>query len=662
MIPCARPVKQEITMMRLVLLFLPLMMVASLQAWPQPPGDEGSNLRARRAFKRALAAYELLDYRQALEAAETAIALAPQYSRAHLLRAEVLYLAARHEESAEAYSAAINLLAGRFPQAFFYRGMAYYKSGNYVPADQDFRHFLANGTASRTLTLRAEEMLASCAFALEAMKNPVPFDPVNPGPAINTAEAEYSPAITADGETLVFTRRSAVNERIPGRYYEVENFYVSHLENGEWTPAISLGPPINTPGNEGAQSLSANGRELYFTACNRPDGYGSCDIYYARRTGDAWSVPVNLGDKVNSSSWESHPSISSDGNNLYFSSGRRGSIGKMDIWASRRDEQGNWQLPENLGEVINTTGREMSPFIHPDNRSLYFASDGHSGMGGLDLFFSRLDDEGNWSRPVNLGYPINTHADEFSLVIDAAGKTAWFASDREGGFGKMDLYSFTLYDDARPAPMTYMKGIVFEKDTNIPLEASFELIELGSGSTIIQSASDPVTGEFLVVIPLETPLALNVSLPGYLFYSEHFNITETRTLIDPYLKDISLQRIRPGESVVLRNLFFRTGSHELDPASVAELERLARLLWQNPEIHIHVGGHTDNVGSYEDNLVLSESRAKSVVLFLVEKGILPGRISFRGYADTQAVDTNETASGRANNRRTEFTIVDPANN
>jgi len=365
-----------------------------------------------------------------------------------------------------------------------------------------------------------------------------------------------------------------------------------------------------------------------------------------------------MGRGINSAGWDSQPSISADGNTLFFASSRSGGIGDMDIWVSNRDKQsGEWLTPVNLGPALNTSGREMSPFIHADGKTLYFASDGHIGMGGLDLFITRRDSLGNWAEPTNLGYPLNTFADEFSLVVGAGGIKAYFASARPGGFGDTDLYLFEMHEDARPVSVTYMRGIVFDEETGQRLHAEFQLVNLRTQTEYVVAFSDPDTGEFLVAIPTGIPLALNVSHPGYLFFSEHISVSETRTGADPYLFNIPLNAIREGETVVLRNIFFDTGLYQLRPESVVELLKLAELLAQNQGLAIEISGHTDNVGTFEYNLQLSKNRARAVVEFLSDHGISESRLSYKGYADTKPVDTNLTEQGRANNRRTEFTIL-----
>lgn len=645
---------------KLALLIFPIALFLATGADCQPPAGASGSIRARRAFEKALQAYQAHDYQLALSEAERALSRDPNYLDANILKAEVLFNIKDYTNSALAYQQVIRLDPSVYPQSYFYLGYSLLKTGGYQEASDALNVFLAYPDKGTSLTEKARQLLRNCAFALDAIANPVMFKPENPGPAINTENAEYSPAITADGKTMVFTRRSRRDDPSTQLYGpEIENFFISHLRNGVWSVAEDLGPPINTQGNEGAQSISADGRELYFTACNRPGATGSCDIYYARRTGDTWSLPVNLGPVVNSTAWDSQPSVSGDGKSLYFASARRSGQGDMDIWMTTLGPDGKWLPPENLGAVINTPGKEMSPFIHPDNQTLYFASDGHTGMGGLDLFVSRRDAHGQWTNPENLGYPVNTYADEFSLVVDAGATQAFFAADREGGFGNMDIYAFELHAGVKPQPMTYMKGKVYDAITGAPLAASLELIDLESGLALHKASSDPVNGNFLVTVPVHINMALHVSARGYLFFSENLNYKDVRGMADPYLADIPLKTVRAGESMVLRNIFYETGSFELHPESRTELDRLAVMLKENPVMHIEIGGHTDNVGSYMSNVTLSANRAESVVKYLIEAGIDPSRISFNGYADTRPVDTNDTETGRARNRRTEFIIVEP---
>ncbi len=620
--------------------------------------------RARRAYEEAEQAYRLYDHEEAIDRLNRAIRIDDAFIEAHLLKAEILYMDEAYEEAVKYYSRAIELDASFFLPAKYYKGQTLFHIAAYAEAVSWLESFKSTDGISEPFLSKAEDALAHARFAAHAVQNPVPFDPQNPGLAINSRYAEYSPALTADEQTLIFTRKMPMagyemGDDLPRDYF-FEDFYVSHMVDGEWTKAQNKGAPLNTSGNEGAQTITADGRHMYFTACNRPDGFGRCDIYYAKKTGQEWSVPQNAGRPLNSSSWDSQPSVTADGSTLYFVSSREGNIGAMDIWKARKMKDGQWGDPENLGETINTRGNELSPFVHHDNESLYFASDGHPGMGGLDIFVSRRDpDTGAWAEPVNLGYPINTHGDEFAFIVGASGQQAWFASDTEGGYGQSDIYTFELYEKVRPQPVTYMRGIVADAETDRPLQATFELIRVSDSQAVMEAVSDPEDGSFLVAVPTGKGLALNISKPGYLFFSDHFSYDGIRKATDPYIRDIQLYPIREGEPVVLRNIFFETDSYALKETSGAELERLYRFMRENPNVHIEVSGHTDSRGSYAHNLALSESRARSVRDYLVERGIPAGHLTYKGYADTRPVDSNETPGGRAMNRRTEFQIVKP---
>jgi hypothetical protein len=341
---------------------------------------------------------------------------------------------------------------------------------------------------------------------------------------------------------------------------------------------------------------------------------------------------------------------------LYFVSKRAGGKGGSDLYCSTLTPNGEWATPVNLSDSTNTPYDELSPFIHPDNQTLYFASNGHPGMGGMDLFVTRRKSDGTWSKPVNLGYPINTPEEETSLAVSALGTEAFYAANRKEGYGSLDIYSFTLYPDVRPVPTSYVKGHVKDAETGKPLASELTLIDLSSGKKIAETSSNPSDGEFLVCLPSGKSYAFNVSLPGYLFYSGHFDLPSGETL-DAYQQDVMLQPIRAGKSVILENIFFETGSFQLSASSLYELNRLVELLNKNPNLKLEVSGHTDNVGDAKANLALSENRAKSVVTYLESKGVARERLKSTGYGNTKPIAPNDTESGRKKNRRTEFTVL-----
>ena len=616
----------------------------------------GSN-RAARFFRSGLQQYELLNYQEALELFKRAISADKDFHEAYLLAGDVCFDMREYREAAGYFKKAVTLDPDFYPLAWFNMGNAWMAIGEYEKARESYTILASHHLVPERYHSLADQKIKNCDFAIRAIQNPVPFDPVDIGSSVNTGDDEYWPTLTADEQTLIFTRqtkRNPAGRRFPGNLRE--DFYVSYNDGGKWSVARNIGAPLNSELNEGAPSVTADGRYIFFTACNREDGLGSCDIYFAEKHGDRWGEPVNVGPPVNTSSWEAQPSVSPDGKILYFASNRRGGQGKMDIWYSRSAADGKWGKPVNLGEVINTDGNEMSPFIHPDNQTLYFSSDGHTGMGGYDLFVTRRDDKGEWSEPENLGYPLNTHYDEIGLIVNARGDRGYFASDRMTGEVR-DIYSFELHASARPLEVSYMKGAVYDAVTRKKLHAGFELIDLLTTETVIHSWSDPVTGEFLVPIATGRDYALNVSGSGYLFYSDHFSLSGFAHQTDPYLKDVPLHPIREGEKTILRNIFFEFDSYELKSESIVELEKLIEFLNNNPDIRVRINGHTDNIGEPRYNMELSERRTESVAGYLVSSGIDFNRIKFAGFGETMPVADNETEEGRAENRRTEFEII-----
>ncbi|HMU45763.1 MAG TPA: OmpA family protein [Chitinophagaceae bacterium] len=472
------------------------------------------------------------------------------------------------------------------------------------------------------------------------------FNPVNLGSTINTSESEYFPSLTIDGNELVFTRRV--------RNFN-EDFFYSHKKDSAWDIARPMEGNVNTEQNEGAQNISQDGQWLVFTGCNRPDGFGSCDIYISYNTPEGWSDAINLGGKINSDQWESQPCLSPDKRDLYFASKRFGGYGGIDIYVSHMQANGKWGEPENLGPTVNTSGDESCPFIHADNQTLYFTSNGLQGYGGNDLFYVRKGPGGVWSQPVNLGYPINTINDEGTLFIAADGKTAYYASDKSDSKGGLDIYSFELREDVRPYKTLWVKGQVFDKKTTKGLPSSVELIDMTTRQQITKVQTDE-TGHYLITLPVGKDYVFNVNRRGYLFYSDNF-FMQQRSPDSTYEKNIPLQPIETNASIVLKNIFFDVNKYDIKPESETELDILVQLLNDNPELKIEISGHTDNVGKPSDNMVLSNNRAKAVVDYLISKNISSKRLIAKGYGETQPIADNNTEDGRALNRRTEMKIL-----
>ena len=472
------------------------------------------------------------------------------------------------------------------------------------------------------------------------------FAPQNLGDSINSVDLEYYPSLTIDGKKMIFTRRVK----------EDEDFYESNLINGVWSKAVPIGGKINTNFNEGAQNISQDGQWLIFTGCNYPEGAGRCDLYIAYKTKNgSWTEPENLGPMVNTDFWESSPSLSPDKKDLYFSSDRPGGYGGRDIWVTHRSPTGKWGRPENLGPEVNTRGDEACPFIHADNQTLYFNSNGHMGYGATDLFLTRKIDDSTWSEPENLGYPINTIDDEGSLIVASDGKTSYYASDGNDSRGGLDLCTFQLRDDIRAARTLWVKGKVYDKKTSAGLPSSVELTDVNSRKLISKIQTDE-DGNYLTTLPEGKDYAFNVNRKGYLFYSDNFSLLKD-TPDSFFVVNIPLQPIEPGAAIVLKNIFFDVNKAELKPASLSELDKVVSLLKENPKLTIQISGHTDNVGKDADNLTLSLNRAKSVTTYLSSKGIDLKRLTSKGFGATKPIAKNDTEEGKSMNRRTELNVL-----
>lgn len=467
--------------------------------------------------------------------------------------------------------------------------------------------------------------------------------------SINTEAHEYWVTVTADDSTMIFNR--LMNEG----GYKQEDFYTStRKKDGLWTKAKPI-TSLNTDGNEGAQAISADGRFMVFTACGREDGYGSCDLYYSIKIGDTWIKPRNMGAVINTKAWETQPSLSADGTELYFVSNKEGGKGKMDIWYSYLkgiDKEGVmiWDKPQNLS--INTKESEMSPFIHHDNETLYFSSRGYGGFGGFDVFVSRIKDK-VFSTPVNLGKLVNTKSDEIGFIVNTAGTTAYFASDRKD-FNN-DIYSLILPYQYRPKEVHYIKGKILDKKNKAPLLAYVLLQNLDKAEETYQTYTDWETGEYLICVGTEKQWALSVQADNHLFYSEHIDLRNNNKLHN--IKNMKLSPLALGEKVSLRNIFFDTDKATLKPASELELQRLHQLLLKHPSLRLEIGGHTDSSGRKAYNQKLSENRALSVYNWLINKKVKKDRLTWKGYGDTLPVASNTTIEGKAKNRRTEMKVI-----
>jgi outer membrane protein OmpA-like peptidoglycan-associated protein len=534
-----------------------------------------------------------------------------------------------------------------------------YTNGYYFLAEMQFKimqfkecilsidTFLMKKPERKDLVKEAEMLQKRAKFSVKAIENPVDVTFINMGKGINSKNHEYWPAMTIDGQTFIFTRQQSNREDV----------YLSKKMGGEWGKAYPLPGEVNSDRNEGTASITADGKYIFFTMCNRPGGYGSCDLYLSILQPDGtFSKPRHLQPPLNTAAWESQPSISHDGLTLYFSSGREGGYGGLDLWKAEWKGT-HFGEPINLGPEVNTPGNEESPFIHPDGVTLYFSSGGRENcIGGKDVYITRLQDNQQWSTPENLGYPINTSGDDFGFIVDRLGQFAYMASDRVGGMGGMDIYQLELPGNIKPEPVSYVNGFVFDKNTKAPIAATVELIDLETGETFRKITSDKLKGEFMVVLKKDKRYMVNIDEEHYLFYSDNFTLDEG-SMEKPFVIQAPLSKPDSGAIMVLNNIFFDVDKFILKPESKNELNKLLQFLHKFPRMSIEIGGHTDNTGFKDRNVKLSENRAKAVLEHLVAHGISRHRMTYKGYADDIPIADNNTPEGRSQNRRTEIKII-----
>ncbi|HRD42135.1 MAG TPA: OmpA family protein [Ferruginibacter sp.] len=627
--------------------FLQLTVMQGFAQWYNP---DKVNKKAQQLNEEAYEAAQEGNYTGAITLLDKALQADPKFLDAILSKAGIYGNLKNYPLSVKEYENAFKLDAQYSDVYLLPYSISLAGTGNFSKALEAVNKFLQNPTLNAQSKKAGNFRKSTYKFALdyavlhpEAAAAPAPQ---NLGDSINTIHLEYFPSLTIDGKSMVFTRR--INSD--------EDFYVSNFINGSWSKARPIEGRVNTNLNEGAQNISQDGEWLVFTGCNYPEGLGSCDLYISYKTKSGkWTEPQNLPGVINSEFWESSPCLSPDKRDLYFSSNRTGGFGGKDIWVSHQNANGRWTEPVNLGPVINTSSDEGCPFIHADNQTLYFNSNGHAGYGATDLFLSRKKDDFNWSTPQNLGYPINTIDDEGSLIVASNGKTAYYASDGADTKGGLDIYSYQLPDSSRAAKTLWVNGKVFDKKTGEGLPSLVELFEVNSSRMVSRLQTDE-NGHYLITLPVGKDYVLNVNRKNYLFYSDHFSLPSNQVDTSFYV-DIPLQPIETGASIVLKNIFFDSKKWELKPGSQTELNKVVQLLNDNPALKIEITGHTDNIGNPADNLILSENRAKSVVKYLIANGIAPGRLMSKGYGQTRPIAPNNSEENRAQNRRTELKVL-----
>ncbi|WP_338868619.1 OmpA family protein [Spirosoma sp. SC4-14] len=623
------------------------------------PRSYAQNAKARELYNQAIKLFGERKAGEAIPFMEQATKQDPSFMDAYLKLGQLYEFTRRYESAISAYRSAIQLQPDSPAAGAAYQALSnsLLRLGRYGEALPYLEKFQAMFPPQSVQAQRVARQIASAKFAQEAVLHRQPVDPKPISSVLQTTPSQYFPVLTADEQTLVFTALKPEGD---------EDLMVSTFNGETWSPPVSLSPSINTPDNEGTASLSADGRMLVFTVCQGRKGFGSCDLYISRKTGSDWSAPENLGPSVNTRFYESQPSLSADGRRLYFVSDRPGGKGRRDIWRSDLDADGNWLEPVNVGVPVNTPFNEASPFIHANGQSLFFASEGHLGLGGYDLFVSDSSNTG-WSAPANLGFPINTSEDQASLFVSANGKRAYysFEEQKDGVSQKSRLYTFELPESLRERvkPVSYLKGVIADAKTRKPLAAIVELVDLKTNQIVSRVHADEQTGQYTAILPTGGEYALYVSVPGYLFKSLSFDFTQKtkseREAGAGMSLNVPLEPAIAGETAkeTLNNLFFETGRYDLAEKSRTELDRLAAFMKASPSVKIEIAGHTDDRGDGAANLALSQKRAQSVVDYLVKAGISSDRIRAVGYGKARPLVPNTSDENRQLNRRIEWRVL-----
>ena len=587
----------------------------------------------------------------------------PDYGEPYLRKASLLLTLGDHPRALQAYQAGLSKLPVEPTRAADYliAGRLATEVGDYATMRTVYNNYLQINTNNKTQVEFAKLQLQNCDFAAEAIAHPSGPNPERLAAPLNQFRNQYFPVLTADNRFLVFTVRR--NPEKLGQ--ENEDLLISAVDaSGKFGAPQSISPVINSPENEGAATISGDGKTLVFTSCGRPGGVGNCDLYLSHRRGNQWTAPRNLGILVNSKAWDSQPSLSADGRTLYFSSNRGGGVGGYDIYVTSVGADGTWGAARNVGAPINTTRDDLAPFIHASGTTLYYSTNGRVGLGSSDIFRAEQDEKGQWQEPRNLGYPLNTFANEASMFISSDNKRAYYtrtelpqSGDAPGVPPAIYLYGSEVPASTRARETsTYTQGRVFDAVTKKPIEAVVQLFDLKTNALTQQVYSDGETGEYTAVLNEGRAYAMYAAAPGYLLKSLNFDYSSQQKF-DPLTLDIYLDPAKSGRSAVLNNLFFDSNKAVLKPSSRTELGRLVEFLRQDPNLRVEVAGYTDNVGTPAANLSLSQRRAQAVLDYLSAHGVPATRLRAKGYGETRPLAANDTENHRAQNRRIELRIL-----
>jgi len=651
---------------------LPLfLLIAILQSFwvPRLSAQESCQTKldkkTEKIYQDGVAAYKKRNFSQTAILMKQVLNVEPGCVDAYFLMgmSNVKKPASNFKEAEKNFMKVIELCPGYDVYAYYYLGEINYSVDNFKAALVYLNEFLKEVDKIKNDAdyNRAVELVNYSKFYLDVTDHPVPFNPqVVEG--ISTGDDEYLAIISPDNHLSMFTRKTMVqgdkNSVVQELKYK-EKFMISRRdEEGIFSSGEEMPDPFNIIGNQGGVTMTADNNTLFLTICkyDQKQQYTNCDVFFSENVGGYWSPIKSVSNRINlGMSFESQPSISADGKVLYFVSDRNGGYGGMDIYRSIKNDLGEWGTPINLGSAVNSSGDERTPFLHPDGKTLYFSSNGWTGLGGFDIFLTHQNDAGAWTKLKNIGFPINSVDDEVGFFVSTDGLKGFFSSNKYGEKGGWDLYSFDLYEDARPEKVLFIKGTVKSEDSDEPVKARIELKNVETKS-ISEIPLDSTTGNYVAVRSFTNDYIMTVKKEGYVNETKYIARVDS-TFKVPAKVDMEIKPIELNKSYRINDIYFPFNSYDLTQESKAVLDQLIEFLSENPAISIQIQGHTDNIGKDDMNLKLSDNRAKSVYSYLISNGIEASRLTYKGYGESEPVATNDTEEGRARNRRTVFVIT-----
>jgi len=574
------------------------------------------------------------------------------------------------------------------PEIYYYHGRAEHLHSDWDKAISYYKKYQKTFTPNTTTNRkeRINKLIQECKTGKKLEANPERVFIDNLGGIVNSKYPDYGGVITADESEMLFTSRrdnTTGGKKDPFINQYFEDLYITKKINGQWSSPLVMPKPVNTDGHDAVIGFSADGQKLLVYKDDNGDG----NIYECVLRGEEWSKPKKLYKTINTKYTENDACYSPDGRTLYFVSERpEGSYGGLDIWVSQwNDEDQRWGESRNIGPTINTKWDDRGVYLHPDGKTLYFSSQGLNTMGEFDIFYT-VNENGTWSKPINIGYPINSPDDDVYFTLSASGRHGYYTSFSPDGFGEKDLFVITFLGPEKAVMLntednliaskvnpvkevvieptvvvnrnkvTILKGVVKDARTKQPIGAEIELVDNKAGTIVAKFESNSKTGKYLVSLPSGKNYGIAVMSTGYLFHSENFNIPESAAYLE-VVKNVNLQKLGIGNSIVLKNIFFDYDKATIRSESNVELERLHKLLDKNPTLKVEISGHTDDKGGDAYNQKLSDERSHSVVNWLISNGVSGGRMEYKGYGESKPIATNDTDEGRQLNRRTEFKII-----